>query len=175
MKRVRGDESRTVAKLSAPQDADGESLIFVSDRAHLQAALDSPARAWVIKTDLAEKVPAHVDLLITSDNVQLAMALTAKKFFPITFNQKIRNGQAIDPAAIIATSAQIGSDCIIGPGAVIGDDCVIENGCTIGANCVIEPRVRIGSGTRLHPLVFIGHSCELGKNCEFHPNTTIGS
>ncbi len=40
---------------------------------------------------------------------------------------------------------------------------------------MIEPDVKIGRRSHLHPLVFIGHSCILGEECEIHPNTTIGS
>jgi UDP-3-O-[3-hydroxymyristoyl] glucosamine N-acyltransferase len=57
---------------------------------------------------------------------------------------------------------------------VISDGCVIGDEVIVGANTVLEPKVKVGRGTHIHPLVFIGHSCEIGAECEIKPNTTIG-
>ncbi len=172
---ARGSESTTVDNLRAPENAMRNSLIFVSNAALLRIATECPAPAWVVHTSLADQVPAHVATVLVSPNVQLSMALIAKKLFPVTVAHKIVGDQAIHPRAVVAPSAQLGENCIVGPGAVIGENCVLGANCIIGANAILEPRVRLGARTHIHPLVFIGHNCEIGDDCEIQPNTTIGS
>ncbi|MGE3683521.1 MAG: UDP-3-O-(3-hydroxymyristoyl)glucosamine N-acyltransferase [Bdellovibrionales bacterium] len=165
-------------QVTGPQSAAGASstsLIFVSSRQHLQEARDSQAQAWVISEEILNEVPSSVAAVITSPNVQLCMALVARTFFPQTQNLMIHNGERIHPSSQIAASARVGENCIVGPGAVIGEHCTIGEHSIIGANAVIEPFVKIGSHTHIHPLVFIGHSCEIGNRCEIQPHTSIGS
>ena len=79
------------------------------------------------------------------------------------------------PTALVHPAATLGSDVLLGPYCVIGANASIGDGCCIGAHAVIENDVRIGAGTILHPHVFVGAGCELGRDCEVHPHTSIGS
>lgn len=170
----RGPKETPISALKAPPEAKTEHLIFVTNRQHLKEARESQAGAWIVHKDLLADVPAHVRVVISSPNVQLAMASVGRKHFPQTRHFVPVQGPKIHPSAQISTKASVASDCIVGPGAVIGDDCVIGAGAIIGANAVIEPGVKIGKRTHIHPLVFIGHGCEIGDDCEIKPNTTIG-
>jgi len=170
----RGSGDHPVGGLQEPSIARSEDLIFVSSAAHLKTALTSKSAAWVVHTGLTAQVPPAVKVVLSSANVQLCMALFAKKFFPLTKNHMIVEGPRVSKSAVVSASAKIGKDCIIAPGAVIGDNCVIGDGTIIGANAVIEPFAKVGSHTHIHPLVFVGHSCEIGNHCEIKPNTTIG-
>jgi UDP-3-O-[3-hydroxymyristoyl] glucosamine N-acyltransferase len=150
------------------------SLVFASTKAHVREAAASPARAIVVSATLVDEVPSTIETVLIAKNPQLALARVAKKFFAQTRAHIILAGSRIHDSAYVSDLAQLGRDCIIGPGAVIGDDCVLGDRCIVGANSVLEPGVKLGAGTHIHPLVFIGHGCELGRECEVHPNTSIG-
>ena len=43
----------------------------------------------------------------------------------------------------------------------------------VGPHCVVEPGAAIGDGTVLVAQCYVGHSCEVGQNCLFHPHVTL--
>lgn len=170
----RGSDEAQVTGLKAAENAAPDSLIFVGTAEHFRAAQSSEAKTWLVSKQMLESVPASVPTVLVSPNVQLAMALIGKKFFPQTDHLQPIRGEKIHPSAQIAKSAKLGPNVIVGPGAVVGENAVVDEGCIIGANAVLEPNVKLGARTHIHPLVFIGHGCELGNDCEIKPNTTIG-
>ncbi len=61
----------------------------------------------------------------------------------------------IHPTAVIAEGVTLGKDVVVGP------------------HCVIEPGAVIGDGTVLVAQCYVGHACEIGKNCRFYPMATL--
>lgn len=174
LKAVRVAAGAQVTALRAAANADETSLIFVGSKPHLREALDSKSRSWVVHTDLLGEVPDRVTNLLSTKNVQFAMAAIGKRHFPQVAHHHAIEGDRIHASAQIAATAKLGAGCTIGPGAVISEGCVVAEGCVVGANSVLERGVKLGARTHIHPLVFIGHGCELGADCEVKPNTTIG-
>jgi len=172
---VKGTPEDPISALKDAQNASKTDLIFVFSPKHLKEALRTKSQMWVVHKDLVAQVPEQVMTVLSSPNVQLAMARVAKAFFPQTGHQMPIQGPKIHPAAQISKTAHLGEGCVIGPGAVIGDGCSLGNDVIIGPNTVLEPNVKIGPRTHIYPLVFIGRDCEIGADCEIHPNTTIGS
>ena len=171
---VRGPSDAAVGDVQTGVTASATSLVFASNPTQLREAAASPARAVVVGAALVDQVPESITTVVSTKAPQLALAKVARKFFAQTRAHIILAGSRIHDAAWVSDSAQLGRDCIIGPGAVIGDDCVLGDRCIVGANSVLEPGVKLGAGTHVHPLVFIGHGCELGRDCEVQPNTSIG-
>jgi UDP-3-O-[3-hydroxymyristoyl] glucosamine N-acyltransferase len=172
---AKGSNEALFTDLRAPENAVPESLIFVGTEERFRAALSSSAKTWIVGKNFESKVPATVQNVLVSSNVQLAMALIGQKFFPLTSHYEIIRGPKIHPSAQISKTARLSDGCVVGPGAVVGDDCVVGKDCVIGANAVLEPKVKLGDRTHIHPLVFIGRECEIGADCIIHPNTTIGA
>jgi UDP-3-O-[3-hydroxymyristoyl] glucosamine N-acyltransferase len=172
---ARGSGSAQVKDLRAPENASADSLIFVGTPEHYRAAQSSPAKTWLVAKNFADTVPAGVQNVLVTSQVQLAMALIGKKLFPQTGHHEIIRGEKIHPSAQISKTAKLGAGVIVGPGAVIGDNCVVGDNCIVGANAILEPGVKLGARTHIHPLVYIAHGCELGADCEIQPNTTIGA
>jgi UDP-N-acetylglucosamine acyltransferase len=56
---------------------------------------------------------------------------------------------AIDPSAVVATTARIDPGASIGPGVRIGEFCVVESDVVIAAGCVLEPYVYVKRWTTL--------------------------
>jgi UDP-3-O-[3-hydroxymyristoyl] glucosamine N-acyltransferase len=172
---VRVANQAQVDRLTAPDQADSSSLIFLTDRKHLKAALGSKSRAWVVHKSLVGQIPPEIETVLSTPNVALAMASIAQKYFRPKGHHRPVGDSDIHPSAIIASSAELGAGVIVGPGAVISENVKIGSGAIVGANTVIERGAQIGERTHLHPLVFIGHSCVIGADCEIHPHTTIGT
>lgn len=171
----RGNDSLSVQGLKDPSEAGAEDMIFVSSLKHLETAVKSASKTWVVHPSVLAKVPSSAQSVLVTDNVPLVMAFIGRTFFPLNGHLNPIEGPAISKMAAISGSAKIGKGVIVGPGAVIGDNCVIGDEAIIGANAVLEPWVKVGAKTHIHALVFIGHSCEVGRACEIHPQTTIGS
>ena len=83
--------------------------------------------------------------------------------------------KGIHPAAIIETSAKVGSDVFIGPYAYIGENCIIGDGCSIYPHVYIGDNTRLGDNCTLNPGVKIYHDCLLGEGCIIHAGSVIGS
>ena len=60
-----------------------------------------------------------------------------------------RGGMAIDPSAVVASTARVDPEAIIGPGVRIGEFCVIESDVRIGAACALEPYVYVKRWTTM--------------------------
>jgi UDP-3-O-[3-hydroxymyristoyl] glucosamine N-acyltransferase len=83
--------------------------------------------------------------------------------------------KGIHPAAIIETSAKVGSDVFIGPYTYIGENCIIGDGCSIYPHVYIGDNTRLGNNCTLNPGVKIYHDCLLGEGCIIHAGSVIGS
>jgi UDP-N-acetylglucosamine acyltransferase len=70
---------------------------------------------------------------------------------------------AVDPSAIVASTARVHPEADVGPQCVIADYCVIEQDVRIGAFC------------RLEPYVFVKRWTVLGERNEISAGTVLGT
>src|SRR6267378_4835609 len=141
-----GDSSITVTSVSSLQSATSDSLVFVDDAQHLDAALRSSAAA-VIAGDFAAGNKASKPILI-SPQPRLAFARAAKLLRDPDRNReihstaivpasaKIGKNVAIGPRAILGERVMVGDETTIGPGSVIGDN--VGDGVNIGSHCRLD-------------------------------------
>ncbi|MGA2336034.1 MAG: UDP-3-O-(3-hydroxymyristoyl)glucosamine N-acyltransferase [Terriglobales bacterium] len=157
-----GDGSITVSNISSLHSAKSDSLVFVEDAQHLDAALRSSAAA-VIAPGFADKGFAAGNLaastakpLLISAQPRLTFARAAKLL------RTPRRNRVIHPSAIVPASAEIGKNVAIGPHAILGEHVKVGDETTIGAGSVIGDNVAIGS------------HCRLDANVTIYPGTTLG-
>jgi len=166
--RLLGDAAVAVTTVSSLQSATPESIVFVEDAKHLDAALASSAAA-VIAGEFAAKTAARKPLLI-APQPRLAFTRAAK-----LLSKAAAQGRGIHPSAIVAASliggnvdiaarAIIGERVTIGEGTTIGAACVIGDGVEIGAQCRIDANVTIYSGTTLGDRVVVQAGAVLGSD-----------
>ncbi|WP_413575536.1 UDP-3-O-(3-hydroxymyristoyl)glucosamine N-acyltransferase [Bdellovibrio sp. HCB290] len=169
---VSGSTEAIAKKVLPPEQADSESLVFVSKPDQLEKALKAQATIIVAHKSLSVPTDSKTTFF-TTPSVQLAMSAILPLFDGKMnrFNQDTK----IHPMASIHPTAHLGQNVSVGPFAVVGEHARIGDGATIGAHVVIECYAQIGAHTILHPQVFIGAYCELGAYCEIHPHTTIGA
>jgi UDP-3-O-[3-hydroxymyristoyl] glucosamine N-acyltransferase len=155
--RLLGDNSITVVTVSSLQSAKSDSLVFVDDAQHLDAALRSSAAA-VIAGDFAAGAfaPGTAKPLLISAQPRLVFARAAKLL------RTPRLNRVIHPSAVVPASARIGQNVAVGPRAILGEQVKIGNETTVGSGSVIGDDVVIGS------------HCRLDANVTIYPGTTLG-
>ena len=162
-----GDSSITVTKVSSLQSAKSDSLVFVDDAQHLDAALRSSAAA-VIAGEFAASATAKPILI--SAQPRLTFARAAKLL------RTPRLNRAIHPSAAVPASAEIGKNVAIGPRAILGEHVEVGDETTIGAGSVIGGNAGDDGGDAVTngDAVKIGSHCRLDANVTIYPGTTLG-
>jgi UDP-3-O-[3-hydroxymyristoyl] glucosamine N-acyltransferase len=165
--RLLGNGNIVVTTVSSLQSASAETLVFVDDPKHLDAAFASSAAA-VIAGEFAATASASKPLLIAVQP-RLAFARAAKLLSPAA-----AQGRGIHPSAIVAAST-IGGNVDIAARAIIGEQVTIGEGTTIGAACVIGDGVEIGSHCRIDANVAIYSGTMLGNRVVVQAGAVLGS
>jgi len=150
------------------ESATGNEISFLENRKYLAAFENSQAGACVISTKDAERAPAGMNLLFSS-NPYRSFALITRHFYP---EKPVLGGR--HASASIADTATVSATAEISAGVVIDDDAVIGDEVHLGANVYIGPGVHIGDGTRVGACASLEY-CEVGRNCNFHPGVRIGT
>lgn len=108
--------------------------------------------------------------LIAVENPKLAFAKTAGVLHP----SKTRTSE-IHSSALIADSAQLGSDLFIGAFTCIGESSKIGDGTQLRAAAKVGDNVTVGKNCVLHPNVFVEDGCTVGDNVVLHTGVVIGA
>ncbi len=166
--RLIGNASVTVTAVSSPQSATSETLVFVEDAQHLDAALRSPAAA-IIAGDFAAKTSAATKPMLISPHPRLTFARAAK-----LLRDPVENGTT-HSSAIVPASAKIGNNVAIGAGAILGERVKVGDDTTIGAGTAIGDNVVIGRHCRIDPKVTIYAGTTLGDRVIVQAGAVLGS
>jgi UDP-3-O-[3-hydroxymyristoyl] glucosamine N-acyltransferase len=166
-----GDSSVTVATVSSLQSAKSESLVFVDDAQHLDAALRSSAAAVIAGDSAAGAFAASTTKpILISAQPRLTFARAARLL------SDPRRNRAIHPSVIVPASADIGKNVAIGPRAILGEHVKIGDETTIGSGSVIGDNGgdAVGGDAVGGNAVKIGSHCRLDANVTIYPGTTLG-
>ncbi len=171
---IHGPHHAQFRQISALENIEAQSLVFVTSEKHLPSVVASKATVILVPAKFKKENLSIEKTWLLSAQPELAMRYIKNEFFLQT-PYRSQMVQAVHPSAQIDTSAILDETVEVGPGAVISSGVEIGPRSYVGANSVIEKNVKIGSDTTIHPLVYIGHSCVIGNFCEIMPQTTIGS
>ena len=166
--RLLGAGSTAVTGVSSLHSPNNESLVFVEDATHLDAALASSAGA-VIAGTFASDIKAKKAILISSEP-RLAFARAAKILCASSGQPR-----SIHASALVAASAHLGHNVAIGPQSVIGEHVHIGDQTVIGASCVIGEGVQIGAHCRIDAHVTIYPGTTLGDRVVIQAGAVLGS
>lgn len=153
-----------VAPLST---AGATDISFLDNRKYIDAFTVSRAGAVVVHPDLADRAPAGMALIVTSEPYR-AYATIAALFHP---RHEVEPG--IAPSAVVDPSAEIGPGVEIGPGAVIGKNVKIGAGSCVAANAVIGDGVEMGQGCTIGANAVVSHTL-MGSLVHIYPGCCIG-
>jgi len=164
---LRGSGSHVIDGVGTLANAGPSEITFLANPAYRKQLPSTRAGAVILKEADAADCPTNC--LLAADPY-LAYARLANLFDP-----RPAAPPGINPTAVIAHSARVGSNVSIGPHAVIGDDCQIGDGCTIGPGCVLDAASSLGDGCRLNANVALGYGVRLGKRVLVHQGAVIGA
>jgi UDP-3-O-[3-hydroxymyristoyl] glucosamine N-acyltransferase len=164
--RLLGDGLISVTNVSSPQSATADSLIFVEDAQHLEAALNSSAAALIVGEFASA---ATTKPLLVSPHPRLTFARAA---------QLLRGPEAfplIHPSAVLSPSAKMGKNIAIGARAILGENVTVGDGTQIGQGAVLGNNVTIGTHCRIDPNVTIYANTTLGDRVVVQAGAVLGS
>lgn len=135
-----------ILRVSSIEAATPVSLVFAMDTATLNAALNSPAGAVLIRPALLqapESASAVDPRLLPVVDPRYAFALAAR-FLRSREEAEQNSGPDIHPTAVLGAGVKFGRNAAIGPHAVLGDGVALGDDCTILANVTIYTGTVIG-------------------------------
>jgi len=163
---VIGDGSLKLTGFAPATAAKPGDLTFAENETFFQKAEQSAAAAILIDGPFTSTRKA----LIRVANARIAFARVLPLFFPErTFAPGVDPASVVAPSAQIDPTAHIGPHCVIGEKVNIGPGVVLQGGNHIGNHCVI------GAHSRLFPNVVLYDQTQIGQRVRIHAGAVIGS
>ncbi|VAX29058.1 UDP-3-O-[3-hydroxymyristoyl] glucosamine N-acyltransferase [hydrothermal vent metagenome] len=150
--------------------AESNHITFIGSNKYVCQWENSKACAAIVNENLKIE-PGENRALIKVKNADLAMAKLLEVFDPgpPKFDVDIHS------AAVVHQSAIVGKGCKIGAGSYVGKNVVLGDEVVIYPNVTILDETKIGNGTIIWSGTVIRERCEIGSNCIFHNNVSIGA
>nr|NQU91623.1 UDP-3-O-(3-hydroxymyristoyl)glucosamine N-acyltransferase [Bacteroidota bacterium] len=165
-----GDTNLQIEGPEELERAGKNHITFIGSRKYVRLWETSSACAAIVDEKLKIE-PGENRALIRVKNADLAMAGLLEVFDP----GPPQFDEDIHPTAVVHQSATIGKDCKIGAGCFVGKDVVLGDGVVLYPNVTILNETKIGNGTVIWSGTVIRERCEIGNNCIFHTNASIGA
>jgi len=164
---------REFANISAANDYDHQSLVFINNDNQL-AALTKPLPSIIVtRPEFAAALIKTQAGVITVSNVRLAQALIKQRYSD--YDSVDAEWPTIHPSAVVHPSAKLAVGVHIGANTVIGRDVIVGKNTVIRANCVVEHDVIVGHSCIIHNLVNVGYGSLLGNRVIVRPGAIIGN
>ncbi len=163
----------TTHLITAPEQLEKAALnhiTFIGNRKYAKLWSDSKASAAVIDETIPLE-PGENRVLIKVKNADLAMAQILEFFDPglPQLEEDIHTSAVVHKSANLGKGVKIGANCYIGKNVTIGDGTIVYPNVTIMDDTIIGMGCIIWSGT------VIRERCEIGHQCIFHTNVSIGA
>ncbi len=160
-------------KINAPEQiekAKSSHITFIGNQKYARLWGTSEASVAVIDEKIVLE-PGEGKALIKVKNADLAMAIILELFTP----EPPHFSENIHPKAIISSTAKIGEGCKIGANSYIGENVVLGDNVVIYPNVSVFDDTSIGNNTVVWSGTVIRERSEIGNNCIFHANVSIGA
>ncbi|MBV9149130.1 MAG: UDP-3-O-(3-hydroxymyristoyl)glucosamine N-acyltransferase [Candidatus Eremiobacteraeota bacterium] len=168
--RVVGDDSITIRRVAAVDDAQRDSLTFATDATYLKRSLESDAAAVLTDEGLAAAQGRPQKPLLIVGDVRPALARLLHDF-----ERPLPRGHFRHPTAAIESSAQIGAEVYIGAFVYVGERAVVGTRCTLLAGSIVSADVQLGEECTLYPRAAVLEESRLGDRVVLHAGAVIGS
>ena len=164
---LQGDGQLNVDNLAPLDQANSQSISFLSRAKYRSALADTKACAFILKSDDASLCTANK--IIMADPY-LGFAKVGQLFQMLP---QVRPG--VHPTAVIGNHCQIAKTAAIGPNVVIGDQVSIGEHTQIHANSSIGDGSSIGDHCTIWSQVSIYYRVSIGNCVSIHSGTVIGA
>lgn len=140
---VQTQSKAVLSRVSPIEDASPDAVVFTQTDAALQAALRSSAGLILAGLTAEEAKDARV---LRVKHPKYAFAVCARALAAHDESQPIHPAAVIHSTATIGSRTRIGAGAVIEPGAVLGEDCQIGSNATICRGAVLGDRVIVQAG-----------------------------
>jgi UDP-3-O-[3-hydroxymyristoyl] glucosamine N-acyltransferase len=161
-----GDRAREVMAVAPLAQAREDQLTFLSNRKYSADLAATRAGAILVPKNL----DGNDERWIRVDDPYFALAGIMTRWFSTR-----PRPSGVSPKAVVAASAQLGTNVTLGHFAIVGDDVVIGNNVTIFQGVSIEAGSIIGDDCIIYPNVVIYDGTRIGRRCIIHSGVVIGS
>jgi UDP-3-O-[3-hydroxymyristoyl] glucosamine N-acyltransferase len=162
-----GCGEREVSGLSAPEQADARSIVFLSEKKYRESV--ERCAAEIVVAHRGTSIPGKIVLEVDDPYLGFARIGLLFEESPLLFDAGVSDAAWIDPTAHIDRSAHVG------PRSVVGKECTIGKATVVGAGCVIENGTVIGGQCRIESGVIIRRRCVIGDRVIIQSGTVVGS
>jgi len=145
----------SIETIAAAGDSSANALVFVEGKRNAGLMETLRAAAVLCPSDLADKAPAGVAVLV-NPRPQQAFAMIGRLLFPAA-----------------ATPEPLTSETGVSAHAFVDPTAHVEDGAVIEAGAVIGPGVGIGRGTIVAPNAVVGRHCQIGRDGFIGPGVSI--
>lgn len=163
----------TNQQIDGPEElgrAQKNNITFIGSVKYVSQWKSSNASAAIINENV-ELEPGENRAFIKVKNADLAMAKLLEVFSP----DPPRFDIDIHPTAVVHETAVVGDECKIGAGCYVGQNVSLGNGVVLYPNVSIFDNTKIGDNTIVWSGTVIRERSEIGANCIFHSNVSIGA
>ena len=163
---------RTNKKIKGPEDlkkANVNHISFIRNKKFVNMWQTSKASIAIVYEGINIE-PGENRAFIKVKNVDLAMAKVLELFSESLPDFEVE----IHPTAVIDITAIIGGGCKIGANCYVGKNVVLGDGVMLYPNVCIFDDTKIGNNTIVWSGTVIRERTEIGNDCIFHSNTSIG-
>jgi UDP-3-O-[3-hydroxymyristoyl] glucosamine N-acyltransferase len=164
---VHGNGDVRISAVGTLAGAKAHQISFLTNPKYKSQLASTQAGAVIVHSNLQDEVPCAA---LLADNPHAVFAKVAQLF---DTTPPVASG--IANTAVVAPSANIGSDVSLGHNVLIEENVVLGDGVVIGANTVIRKGARIGADSIIYPNVTIYHDVQIGKRVTVHSQTVIGA
>ena len=167
--KIFGSANTVIKKISRIEDADGDSVCFISNPKYYHFA--ETTKAAIVLVDADFEIPETA----TSTFIKVKNAYEVLPQLLARFSDNVNLKTGIEAPSYLSRSAKVGVNIYIGAFSYIGEHVQIGNNVKIYPNCYIGDHTIIGENTVVYSGVNIYHSTKIGENCIIHSGSVIGS
>lgn len=164
-----GNPDTLVSKPAKIEEADSQSVSFISNPKYEQYAITTKAGILIVGEDFNYTDDINATLIIVKD------AYTSFTKILELFVKNRNNKTGIEKTAYVATTAKLGNEVYVAGLAYISENAVIGNNVKIYPHVFIGENVKIDDNTTIFAGVNIYSDCMIGKNCTIHSGVVVGS
>jgi len=167
---LEGDTKEKIIGPEQMEKASTNQITFIGKSKFLKKWDNSSACAAIVFEDV--KIgPGENRAFIKVKNPDLAMAKLLELFDPGPPELQSK----VHASSVVHSSAKIGKKCKIGANTYIGKNVILGDGVIIYPNVCIYDETTIGNGTVIWSGTVVRERSQIGKDCIFHNNVSIGA
>jgi len=167
--KVEGDADAIVNDVSKIEEAQKNSLTFLSNPKYTKYIYETKASVVIVNNDFVPEKELSVTLIRVPDSYQALASLLE------LYEKSIPQKTGIEQPSYIDESAELGEDVYVGAFAYIGQNVKLGDNVKVYPQSYIGDNVEIKENSIIYAGVKVYRDCKIGNNCIIHSGAVIGS